>query len=199
MIHTLVYTYSHGYIHRQQPKKVNVYGTRKIDLPQPEFYLIYTGKREDCEEEISLAKNFFDDENAAIDLKMKVIYAEDENNIIGQYIIFCHVLDEQVKIYGRTKKAVEETIRLCQDRNVLKEYLESRQKEVVTIMMTMFDQEYAVDAYGDERYYKGRDEGKREGRDSALTNSISNLMSKLHMTVEQAMDILNIPAEERAK
>ena len=166
LIRSLIYladTYN-GYIHRQQPKKVNVYGTRKIDFPKPEFYLIYTGKRDDCPEEITLAKDFFDDKNAAIDLKMKVICAEDENSIIGQYIIFCHVLDEQVKLHSRTKKAVEETIRICQDRNVLKEYLESRKKEVVTIMMAMFDQEYAVDAYANERYYDGLDKGRREGR-----------------------------------
>ena len=75
LIRSLVYlvdTYN-SYIHRQQPKKVNVYGTCKIDLPKPEFYLIYTGERKDCPDKIALARDFFGDENAAIDLKMKVI------------------------------------------------------------------------------------------------------------------------------
>ena len=47
-----------------------------------------------------------------------------------------------------------ETIRICKDQNVLKENLQSREKEVMSIMMTLFDQEYAVERYGDEREMK---------------------------------------------
>ncbi len=55
--------------------------------------------------------------------EVKVLYQEDEKNIIGQYIIFCKVYNEQRKKHGQTKKTVTETIRICKDRNVLKEYL----------------------------------------------------------------------------
>lgn len=34
-----------------------------------------------------------------------------------------------------------ETIRICRDKNVLREYLESRESEVISIMMTLFDEE----------------------------------------------------------
>ncbi len=40
-----------------------------------------------------------------------------------------------------TKQAVTETIRICKDRNILKPYLSSREVEVVTIMMSLFDDE----------------------------------------------------------
>lgn len=40
-----------------------------------------------------------------------------------------------------------ETIRTCKDRNVLKEYLESKEQEVVDIMMTLFDDEQILKAY----------------------------------------------------
>ena len=56
-----------------------------------------------------------------VDAEVKVLYQEDEGNIIGQYIIFCKVYNEQRKKYGQTKKAVTETIRICKNRNVLKE------------------------------------------------------------------------------
>lgn len=61
-----------------------------------------------------------------------------EGDIINQYVIFTKVCNEQVKLYGRTKKALLETIRICKDRNVLKEYLESREKEVMDIMMVLY-------------------------------------------------------------
>lgn len=75
---------------------------------------------------------------------MKMIYdgivSEEtgEGDIINQYVIFTKVCNEQVKLYGRTKKALLETIRICKDRNVLKEYLESREKEVMGIMMVLY-------------------------------------------------------------
>ncbi len=46
-----------------------------------------------------------------------------------------------------TRKAVKETIRICKDRDVLKEYLVSREKEVVTIMMSLFDNEQIMKTY----------------------------------------------------
>lgn len=41
----------------------------------------------------------------------------------------------------------EEMIRICKDRNVLKEYLENREQEVVDIMMTLFDDDQILKAY----------------------------------------------------
>ena len=75
------------------------------------------------------------------------MYQENEKDIIGQYIIFSKVYNEQRKLYGNTKQAVTETIRICKDRNVLKEYLESKEQEVVDIMMTLFDDEQILKAY----------------------------------------------------
>ncbi|EET62071.1 hypothetical protein BRYFOR_05734 [Marvinbryantia formatexigens DSM 14469] len=55
-----------------------------------------------------------------------------------------------------------ETIRICKDRNVLVEYLRGREKEVINIMMTLFEQEYAVERYGDEREATGEMKKARE-------------------------------------
>ena len=79
-----------------------------------------------------------------------MLYQEDKSNIIGQYIIFCKVYNEQRKKHGLTKKAVTETIRICKGRNVLKEYLESKEQEVVGIMMTLFDDEQVLEAYAED-------------------------------------------------
>ena len=61
--------------------------------------------------------------------------------------MFTQVLNEQVKIHGRTRKAIEETIKICKDRNVLKDYLESRSKEVIDIMIALYDEQEVMDRY----------------------------------------------------
>ena len=60
----------------------------------------------------------------------------------------------------KTRKAVLETIHICKNSNVLKKSLENREKEIVDIMMTLFDQEYAVERYGDEKKTEGLAEGE---------------------------------------
>ena len=64
-----------------------------------------------------------------------------KGDIINQYVRFCRVFNEQVRINGRTRKAVEETIRICQSEDVLKEYLDRQREEVIDIMLTLFDEE----------------------------------------------------------
>ena len=87
---------------------------------------------------------------------------EDEDNIIGQYVIFCKVYDEQRKKYGQTKKAISETIRICKDRNVLKEYLKEKEPEVIDIMTTLFSQEDVLEAYAQEIADNAAEETRRE-------------------------------------
>ena len=144
-----------GYIHDHG---LDVHSSKKLKIPAPEFYVIYTGRGQ-VPDQITLKKHFYTNKRCGADLKVKVITAESKD-IIGQYIIFCHVLDEQVRIHGRTRKAVEETIRICRKRKVLTEYLKEREKEVIIIMITLFDQKYAVEQYGKVQKKKGREEGK---------------------------------------
>lgn len=142
----LIQTY-HDYFKRTNQ---NLYGSKKVNMPTPELYMIYTGDRKNIPDTISLSKEFFDGAKTAIDTEVKVLYQENEKDIIGQYIIFSKVYNEQRKQYGNTKQAITETINICKDRNVLKEYLESKEQEVVDMMMTLFDDEQILKAYTKE-------------------------------------------------
>ncbi len=173
----LIQTY-HDFFKRT---KQNLYGSKKVDMPKPELYVIFTGEKpKNPPAIISLSKDFFDGEKIAIDAEVKVLYQEDEKNIIGQYIIFCKVYNEQRKKHGQTKKAVTETIRICKDRNVLKEYLESKEQEVVDIMMTLFDDEYVLEAYAKEREDNAT---LREARETA-----ERMIRKGRLSLEEIAD-----------
>lgn len=43
------------------------------------------------------------------------------------------------KKYGQTMKAITEMSYICKNRNILKEYLESKDEKTADIMMTLFD------------------------------------------------------------
>lgn len=79
-----------------------------------------------------------------------------------------------------------ETIRICKDQNVLKEYLQKREKEVVSIMTMLFDQEYAVECYGDEREEEGR-------MDKAKKMALS--LAKMGIPVEKIAEAAEVSTE----
>ena len=174
--------------------KQNLYGSKKVNMPKPELYMIFTGEKpKNPPTTISLSKDFFDNEKIAVDAEAKVLYQEDKNNVIGQYIIFCKVYNEQRKNYGQTKKAVMETIRICKNRNVLKEYLENKEQEVVDIMMTLFDDEQILEAYAKDIDDNATHREARENARIMLKNrritveEIPNFFPKL--TLEDAKEL----------
>lgn len=148
----------------------NYYKSKKVKMPKPELYIIFTGNKGRKPDIISLSKEFFDGADIDIEVKAKVIYESDTEDIINQYIIFCKVFNEQTKQFGMTQKAVTETIRICKDRNILREYLLDREKEVVTIMMSLFDEEQIMKSFiKSERYDLAREKAVLMLRDGKIT------------------------------
>ncbi len=145
--------------------KQNRYGSRKLELPRPEFYVIFTGERQEKPEYLNLSKEFFDGKKGFLEARVKMLYGDGNGDIISQYVTFTKIYQEQARLLGRTVEAVRETIRICKDKDVLKEYLSAHEKEVVSIMMALFDQEKAVEQFGYEKKQEGREEGRMEGRE----------------------------------
>ena len=73
-------------------------------------------------------------------------------------------MNRQIAEKGRNDEAVKEAIRICIDGDILREYLKLHEKEVISIMNTLFNQEYIARAWAAEERQIGRQEGRLEGR-----------------------------------
>ncbi len=161
------------------------YKSRKVRMPKPELYVIFTGNKGRKPNRLLLSDEFFKGADIDIEVKAKVIYESDTDDIINQYIIFCKVFNEQTKQHGMTRKAVTETIRICKDRNVLREYLAQREKEVVTIMMSLFDEEQIMKSF------------IRSERHDADRETAERMIRKGKMSLEEIADYVpSLPLEE---
>ncbi len=184
----------------------DLYGSRKVELPESEIYVIYTGDRMDHPKEVSLAEEFFKDRHSAVDVTVKLLYGTvypehtDGEDIIGQYVLFTKVYDEQYRKYGRTAEAVSETIRICRDRDILREYLASREKEVITMMMDLYDQDRILEIHiASEKKIAAEEAAEKAEKDriSTLVESINNLKKNTGWTSEKAMEILGLSEGDR--
>ena len=159
-------------------------------IPKPELYLIYSGNKGKKPEVLSFTKEFFGGYESAVEIKAKVIYGDNKkHDMISQYIAYCRVLDMQVKKFGRTKKAIEETIGICSDKDILKEYLESHRKEVVDIMTQLYDREREMKLYVKEKENDA-------ARKSTIVN-IKNLMETMKWSAKEAMNAMKIAPKDQ--
>lgn len=81
-----------------------------------------------------------------------------------------------------TERAIKETIRICKDRNILKEYLINREVEVVTIMMSLFDDEQIM-----KTYWKDMENTLAHKKDR---ETAERMIKKGKMTLEEIADYI---------
>ena len=168
---------------------------KKVHLPMPELYMVYTGEKKSVPNEISFNEVYFDGKSS-VDMKIKVL--KDVNGTLyGQYIGFCKTFNEQRKIHKNGIECVEKTIEICIEKGYLSEYLKAHKKEVVSMMTELFDEivmrkQYetaARNANLAEGEAKGRAEGRVEGRaegtESEKTNTVLRMLSINKFTFEE--------------
>ena len=152
---------------------LNLYSSKKVELPKPELYVVYTGDRQTRPETISLKRSFFGTDDCCVEVEAKVIYDSQQGDILNQFINFSKVFDKQRKLYpDDLRNAVQETIRICKEEDILKDYLS--QEEAATVMFTFADQEKEFSRALRLERQEGIAEGEATGE-----NKIVALMNKL--------------------
>ena len=172
----------------------NIYGTKKVILPKPELYVLYTGSKVIREKEISFKKEFFNN-NSPIEIKVNVITLKNSRKILKEYIKFSKTLDANNKKYGYTKKSINETIKYCIGNDILKDYLNEYKKEVYNIMTSVYDQKTATDMYGREQFTEGLQEGLQQG----MVNILVRQFKDKKISAKDGAEYLNITVNEFLK
>ena len=196
-------------------RDVDLYASKKVALPCPELYVVYTGDRKNVPEILSLSQEFFSGQSPMVDATVRILRGGSKGDILSQYVAFTQVCREQVALHGRTQQAVEEIVRICQTTDILAEYMKSREKEVKNIMFTLYDEEEILrrhdktvaEAAAREAEQRGINIGISRGISQGITQGISqgiitslrNLLANTGMTQSQAMDALGIEQGERDK
>lgn len=114
--------------------ELDLYSAKPVVVPRPELYVLYTGNRKNVPEKLTLSSLF--EGTGDVDVTVRMVYSGSNDDILAQYVQFCKISDEQRKLYGLTRKAIEETIRICKENNILVSFLTSMEKEVTDIMLT---------------------------------------------------------------
>ena len=168
---------------------------KKVTLPAPELYLVYTGDdRKNVPDTLELRNQMFEGKGM-VDMTVKVIHSPGDT-IIGQYIAFCKVFNEQVKLYGNKEKAIEETIRICLEKGILEEFILKHRQEVMSMLATFFNEESQRDLHDRAKLQEGIEIGEKKGRTDGILSTLADLVKKGLLSLSAAANQANMTETE---
>ena len=180
-------------------KSIELTDKRKLTLPAPELYLVYTGDdRKNIPDTLKFRDQMFEGKGM-VDMTVNVIHSPG-NTIIGQYIAFCKILNTQVRLHGYGKKAIAETIRICLEKSILDEFITKHRQEVMSMLAAFFDEESQREMHDRAIKSQAKEEGRVEGILQTLVRLVKAGLISLSDAAKQAnmteAEFANTPSDE---
>ena len=178
---------------------LDLHSRTKIDMPDVEAFIIYSGTDKVEKKTLSLKEEFFDGKDGKPDFTARVICGDYKGGIIEEYIGFCRVFDEQRKLYPVDRSfGIAETVRICKERGYLVNYLDEHFAEVEKIMLLAFEprnvreaQDRSMKIYGAISAYK------RMGADNARIRK--EIAEEYEITPTYAQNYIDTVEEDERK
>ena len=180
-------------------KNMNLYGSKKLEIPPPRFVVFYNGreKRPDYEEFRLSDLYTIHDETVSLELIVEVFNINKGHNT--ELVETCRDLQDYVEYTHRVRtyaeelpieEAVEKAINECIQEGILKDFLETNRAEAMKVSIYEYNEQEHMrmereDAFEDGRkvgHKLGLDEGHKLGLDEGLKtgrNQLFELMNKM--------------------
>ncbi len=171
------------------------YAEKVYNLPNPDFYVVYVGKKEQpLEKELRLSDAFYTKDGSKLELVVKVKNCSDSKllplvkscDILKQYCQFIEIVE---KNYNRLfpKRSFKKAIEQAMSQGILTDYLDRKSREVINMLCAKYDYKMDIAVKQEE----AREDGRQEKAIEAAKNAI-----ELGLTTEQIMKITGLPQDQ---
>ena len=155
---------------------LNIYGSRRIMLPVPQYVIFYNGLKEEPDKSELLLSQSFDAKNKkispCIEVKATVININRGHN--KKMMEQCGRLREYSEFVGRVREALESELPLsqavdqavesCIQDEILAEFLQQHRAEVCEVILTEYDEQKHIASEKEASWEEGREEGLKSER-----------------------------------
>ena len=162
-------------------KDNNLYGTKAIELPTPEFIIFYNGEDERPEKEILKLSDLYSIRNKEFHLELKAELLNIRGNYNTTLKKACRTLREysiftdKIRAYAKTmsvEDAVDISIKECIQADILREFLTKNKAEARTVSIFEYDQEKHLKMERMEAWEEGRTAGIEEEKLDLIAKKI---------------------------
>ena len=155
----------------------NLYGTKTVQIPPPEFVIFYNGEKDMPEETLLKLSDMYGVKvkDPKLELEAVMLNISGSNNsrlkeacrTLKDYAVYT----DKIRLYSKEQtleEAVEKAINECIAENVLKDFLTKHRAEAKAMSIFEYDQEKHIRQEREEAWEEGRTSGLKEGRASGM-------------------------------
>lgn len=194
-------------IYSAYTKDMNIYGSKKVQIPLPSFVIFYNGvKSQPDRTEFLLSELFHPTTNQpALELKAVMLNINKGHN--QELMNACHTLRDYSEYVARIRTysaempltdAVEKAITECIHENILRDFLLKNRAEAKAMSIYEYDEEKTLRMFREEGYEDGERNGKIQATiEMCLEFNLSSdaivqkLMTKFQFSENQAQEYLD--------
>jgi len=186
----------------------NVYSSKRLTIPRPEFFVLYNGTDPFPDNEMYRLSDSFEKlkdlgieekDFLSLELVVKVININEGRNEgianrckkLAEYSAFVAKARVFIKELGSKEEAVKEAVKYCEKHGILREFLKLHAAEVLGMLFTEWNLEDAMAVRYEEGLEDGLEKGIAEGRTDEKLEIARNLLAK-GMTPEFVRDITGL-------
>jgi len=166
----------------------NIYATKRIRIPRPEFFVLYNGVEPYPDEKILKLSDAFEStaflgllERESLDLAVKVININQGKNealvkkskTLAEYSAFIAKVRECEKETGDRTEGMTQAVKYCREHDILKAFLEKHGTEVINMLYMEWDQEEALAVRYEEGIEQGIEQGIGQGLEKTARNALA--------------------------
>lgn len=169
-------------------RKDNVYGSKLIKLPTPEYVIFYNGSKEQRDRtELFLSDSFEAGRGSGcLECKAVMLNINRGHNKellkkckrLWEYSEFIAEINDNIDKGYSLRKAMIAAIDCCIEKGILKDILIKNRTEVLHMLLTEYDEEKHMRDTFNEGYEEGEQAGYSKGRSSLLEEQIQKKLKR---------------------
>ena len=174
------------------------YAEKIYKIPNPDFYVVYVGKKEiPLEQELKLSDAFYEKDGSKLELVVKVKNCSDSKllpgsrncDILKEYCRFIEIVEQNYNKLN-PKKSFKKAIELAMAEGILTDYLDRKSREVINMLCAKYDYKMDIAVKKEEAFQEGMEAKAVEAAKNALA---------LGLFPEQVQKITGLPIEQIKK
>lgn len=194
-------------IYSAYTKDMNIYGSKKVQIPLPSFVIFYNGVKSQPDRTEFLLSELFHPTTDQPALELKAVMLNINKGHNQELMNACHTLRDYSEYVARIRTysaempltdAVEKAITECIHENILRDFLLKNRAEAKAMSIYEYDEEKTLRMFREEGYEDGERNGKIQATiEMCLEFNLSsdaivqNLMTKFQFSENQAQEYLD--------
>jgi len=168
----------------------NIYSSKRLSIPRPEFFVLYNGTDPFPDNEIYRLSDSFESlkelgleekDFLSLELVVRVVNINEGRNgaiasrckKLAEYSAFVAKARAFVKEFGSREEAVKEAVKYCKKHGILKGFLKLHAAEVLGMLFTEWNLDDAIAVAREEALEDGFEKGMAEGRVEGFEEGIA--------------------------